>query len=171
MNGGRSCFRVAPRYLAVLPQRPSLWCLAQRHLEPSTFRTAGRPRGRSQVTYRSADAALSPPSSVLAAAPVGAMRLRCRTGEHSHALQVLRRRPWGTRTYTHKHTRVQTHTYTPNSWHLEKEKKSSDKQQLLTGNNSLNKDELSTRVIFIKCTTRCVFVLLRQVRHHSGGTR
>lgn len=164
---GGACFRAAPRSPAVLQQRPSLWCLAQRHLEPSTFHIAGRPGRRSRVTYRSADAVLSPRSSVSAAAAVGAMRLRCRTGEHSHALQVLRRRPWGTCTYTHKHT----HTYTPSSWHLEKEKKSSDKQQLLTGNNSLNKDELSTRVIFIKCTTRCVFVLLRQVRHHSGGTR
>lgn len=43
----------------------------------------------------------------LAAAAMEAMRLSCRTGEHSHALQVPSRQPRGTQyahTHTHQHT-------------------------------------------------------------------
>ena len=46
----------------------------------------------------------------LAAAAMEAMRLPCRTGEHSHALQAPSHRPRG-REHTHTHTRTHTYIY------------------------------------------------------------
>lgn len=52
----------------------------------------------------------------LAAAAMEAMRLPCRTGEHSHALQAPSHRPRGrehthTHTHTYTHIRIYTHTH------------------------------------------------------------
>lgn len=118
-------------------------CLAQRHLEP-----LDRPPCPAMLPCAGAVApsgAGSPPGAPmllfllpirLAASAMEAMRLPCRTGEHSHALQVPSRRPRGTQR-AHRHT----HKYTTAPAGCLEEEEEKNRQQLRTENNPLNKDK------------------------------